>query len=820
MPEPSTKRWLDEMTLEERCTLLAGASSWRTHAIERLGIPALKMTDGPNGARGEGQGTSRTPGVVLPVGIVLGATWDPLLAERAGDVLGLEARRRQAHVLLAPCVNLHRTPIGGRTFEAFSEDPELTAALAVPYVRAVQAHRVAVTVKHFVGNDTEVDRHTVDVHIDEHTLRELYLRPFEATVLEAGAWGVMSAYNRLEGEFCAAHEHLLRHVLRREWGFDGFVVSDWFGAHDPGPSAVGGLTIEMPGPPRVYGERLRQAVEGGEVDGEVVRALAAEVLTAIDRTDALHRPAGDPERSVDDPGERALCRRIASAGTVLLRNEAEALPLELGTLRTLAVLGPNAAASRIMGGGSSALQALPYTSILEAVRRRAAQAGVRVVHHEGVRTDKRTPLPRPDQLLGPDGAAGLEVSFVNGTDPDGPVAAVQRSGTTILQYLGSAPEGVDPNRFRLRLRGAFVPDVDGPHEVGAVVTGAAEVVVGTTSVVSDPERRLPRGDAFYGIGSVEVHQTIELTAGQPVAIDVDLLVERGFGGLRLGFRPPEPGDLMDVAVAAAGAADAAIVIVGTNEEWETEGQDRDTIALPGRQDELVHRVAAANPRTIVVVNAGSPVAMPWVDEVGAVLVPFFGGLELGPAVADVLVGDVDPGGRLPTTFPRTLDDTPAWPFYAPVGGRQTYGEGLEMGYRGFVARGLEPLFAFGHGLSYGDVTWGKATSDADTIAVADLEAGGEVVIEVPLTSVGRRPATAVVQAYVVGEVVQLKAFDKHEMAAGAHATARLRLGWTSFRRWSVDAHAWVVDPGPREVLVARSSSPSDVHARLTVTVSA
>jgi beta-glucosidase len=256
-------RWLDELTLEEMCTLVGGASSWRTHPIERLGIPEVKMTDGPNGARGEFTAGDRTPAVVVPVGIAQGATWDPALIERVGDLLGREARRRAAHVLLAPAVNLHRTPIGGRTFEYFSEDPELSAALAAATVRGVQANEVAVTVKHYVANDTEVDRHTVDVDVDERVLRELYLRPFEAAVVEAGAWGIMSAYNQVGGHFCGAHDRLLNGVLRREWGFDGFVVSDWYGAHDAEASANGGLSIEMPGPTRVYGETSGRGGAGG-----------------------------------------------------------------------------------------------------------------------------------------------------------------------------------------------------------------------------------------------------------------------------------------------------------------------------------------------------------------------------------------------------------------------------------------------------------------------------------------------------------------------------------------------------------------------------
>jgi len=311
-PQPSTL--VAAMTLEEKCRLVGGATSWRTHPIDRLGVPAVKMSDGPNGVRGENTGTDRTPSVVIPVGIAQGATWDPELVGRLGDLLGREARRKGAHVVLAPAVNLHRTPVGGRTFEYFSEDPELTAALAVAVVRGIQSHDVAVAVKHFVANDTEVDRYSVDVEVDERVLRELYLRPFEAAVRDGGAWGVMSAYNRLRGEHCAASSWLLRDVLRQEWGFDGYVVSDWYGAHDTAGSAAAGLSIEMPGPARIYGAKLEAAVADGRVEEKDVDRLVRDVLVLIERVKARERSADTAEQSVDDPADRALCRAAAAAG--------------------------------------------------------------------------------------------------------------------------------------------------------------------------------------------------------------------------------------------------------------------------------------------------------------------------------------------------------------------------------------------------------------------------------------------------------------------------------------------------------------------------
>ena len=807
--------WLSELTLTEKCRLLGGASNWRTEPIDRLGIPAVKMSDGPNGVRGEFSGDERTPSVVVPVGIVQGATWDPELIGRVGDLLGREARRKTSHVLLAPAVNLHRTPVGGRTFEYFSEDPELTATLGVATVAAVQAHDVAVTVKHFVANDTEIERNTVDVVVDERVLRELYLRPFEASVREAGAWGIMSAYNQIDGEFCAANDRLLNRILRHEWGFDGFVVSDWFGAHDAAGSANGGLSIEMPGPARIYGSTLEKAVVDGRVEESTIDALVRDVLVLVERTHAVERSADEPESSVDEPTERALCREVAVAGTVMARNERSALPLRAadGSTPSIAVVGPNAADTRIMGGGSSALLSLPYRSILDALTARVPD----LVHEPGCGIDKHTPLPSPEQLVGPDGEPGLEVRFVNGTDITAEPVHLARASVSDMRWFGSLPSGVDPSPATFTLRGAYVPTVSGPHEFGAIVTGRPSVRVGEHHLARAGEQ-LPTGEAFYGFASAEQIAVLDLLAGEPVEIDVELRMNNPFAGVRIGVRPPSSGDEMERAVDAARQADAAVVVIGTNDDWETEGSDRTTIALPGDQDELVRRVAAVNDRTIVVVNAGSPVAMPWIDDVAAVVIPFFGGMEGGEAVAEVLLGEVDPGGRLPTTFPRRLEDAPAWPHYQPVDGVQRYGEGFGVGYRGHDRTGVEPLFWFGHGLSYGTAEWGDPTASSATIA-----AGESVRVTVPVAATGARDATVVVQGYVAPvdppvdrEPKALKVWAKTVVTAGATRDVELHFGPEAFRRWDVDAADWVIDPGDYDLHIAASAG--DVRSTLRVRV--
>ena len=802
---------LRRLSLDDKCAVLAGASSWRTHAFPESGLPVIKLSDGPNGVRGERAGTQMTPSVVLPVGIAQGATWDPELIERLGALLGREARRKGAHVVLAPAVNLHRTPVGGRTFEYFSEDPELTAALAVATVRGVQAQDVAVTVKHFVANDTEIDRMSVDVDVDERVLHELYLRPFEAAVVDGGAWGVMAAYNKVGGTHCCASEYLLHDVLRDQWGFDGFVVSDWYAAGDPVASAASGLTLERPGPARFYGGRLADAVRAGSLPEETVDDLVGQLALLARRTKAAERSADAVEESVDDAADLALCREAAIAGTVLARNVGGCLPLG-DDVRHVAVIGPNAVGTRIMGGGSSALRPLPTSTILDALEKRFEN----VSYARGCAIDRNAPLVTGDRLLGPDGEPGLEVRLVAGTDVNADASYTGRITESVVRLFGSVPAEVGRGPVVLTVRGSMRAQVTGTHTFGVIVSSPADVAVAGQQVLT-PDSTLVPGSSFYGYGCEEVLTEVDVAAGDLLPVDVVMAMSRPFGGVHLGLREPQdPDALLQAAVDAARQADAAVVVVGTTDEWETEGHDRSTIALPGAQDELVARVAAVNPRTVVVVNAGAPVAMPWLEDVGAVLIPFFGGQEMGDAVSDVLTGAADPGGRLPTSYPRRLDDCLAWQHYRPVRGVQTYGEGFGIGYRGHDMTGTPALLPFGHGLSYGDCTWGEPSVTGHV-----FDCGDDITVTVPVTATGARDATVVVQGYVAPvdppverEPKTLKAWTKLVVPAGLTHEASLTFGAAAFRRWDSAARRWVLDAGDYRLIVAASAA--DIRGEVVV----
>jgi beta-glucosidase len=759
--DPRCERLLAQLTLDEKALLCAGASLWRTHGVPRLGIPALRVSDGPNGARGGHFGGGATA-ACFPCGSALAATFDPGLTLAVGAALGDEARTKRAHVLLGPTINMHRTPLGGRHFEGYSEDPLLAAHVAAAFVRGVQSRGVAACPKHFVANDSEFERMTISSELDERTLRAIYLPPFEAAVREAGAWTVMAAYNGVNGVTCSANEALLVGVLRGEWEWDGVVMSDWYGTKDTVGSARGGLDLEMPGPPRFFGAELAAAVRRGDVPEGVVDEKVRRLLRLLARTGALDERGEPPREVADDRAEhRALARRVASEAIVLLRNEGGVLPLR--ELRRLAVIGPNARRTTIQGGGSSKVSPHYETNAEEALRA-ALGAGVEVVWAEGCTNFRRLPV-----LEGVE----LDLEVFASTDLSGGALSTRRVRRPDFTWLGSDSPVGGGRPFSARLSGTFTPERGGVHRFSLTCVGRARLLVEGALVV-DAWTAPVRGDSYFGFGGAEVIGETVLEAGRPVELVIEHAKEStGVGGLRVGLHVAPAGDAVAEAAELARTADAAVVVIGLDAEWESEGGDRASLALPGRQDELVAAVCAAQPRTAVVVNAGAPVEMPWADAAPALVWAWYGGQEAGRAIADVLLGASDPGGRLPTTFPRRLEDVacharrdPA--VYPGRGGKVRYAEGVLVGYRHFDAHGIAPRFPFGHGLSYARFEYGPLAVNGDSVRLT-------------VRNAGERAGTEVVQLYAAPldagpaePPQQLAAFAKLDLLPGESRAVTLR----------------------------------------------
>jgi beta-glucosidase len=821
MTKPQTDADIDQLVdsleVEEQVALLAGSDFWHTVPIERADIPTMRVSDGPAGARGtlfEGGPAS----VNVPCGTSLAATWDPSLVEEIGHLLGLEARAKGARVLLAPTVNLHRTPIGGRNFECMSEDPYLTARTAVAYVRGLQAEGVAACIKHFIGNDTEFERNSIDSRIDERTLRELYMVPFEAAVKEAGVMSVMTSYNRINGQWAADSAEMIDVVLRGEWGFDGLVVSDWHGLHSTAEGVIAGLDLEMPGPTLYRGQQLLDAVAEGKVSATDVRRAARNVLATMRRLGVWDDGAPGPEQTSDEPEDRALVRRAGAEGMVLLRNSSAGggavLPLSVGTLKRVAVIGPNAARGQTEGGGSAHVHPTHVSNPLDALSTRLGQDGIEVSYAIGCTTHKRLPQLSP-ALCTPfvvDLFRDVHAVDTAGAQPD-------RSTTARSSRLMWMTDPIEPGRagkppgFSARFTTTLTPDVSGTWQFG--ISAVADALLYIDGDVIVDNTGVPAGGSFFGIGKAEQIGTDDLQAGQSYALEVRMRRPTSgntLSGLNIGAFAPASGDPVAEAVEVAAAADLAIVIVGTNADWESEGYDRDSMELPGRQDELIAGVAAACAHTIVIVNAGSPISMPWLDAVDAVVYAWFPGQEMGDALVDVLLGDVEPQGRLPVSFPVTLEDTPAFEHHPGRNGVANYLEGRLIGYRWYDTVGREPLFPFGFGLGYADVTITAAriTSDASPTAGVEVDLlnnsdrDGVQVVQIyagrigpTLTSTGERRGDEPAQ--------QLVGFAKARVAADSSASVTVALDPRAMLTWSVDDHAWVPAEGPFELRVGTSS---------------
>jgi beta-glucosidase len=813
---------LGQMTLQEKVSMLAGTNMWYTVPVERLGIPSLKMTDGPNGARGGGGFTSGVKATCFPAEISLASTWNTDLLERVGQVLAQEAKSKGAQVLLAPTVNIQRSPLGGRNFECFSEDPYLSARLAVAYITGLQREGVGASVKHYVCNEAEFERTTMSSEVHARALREIYLPPFRAAVREAKAWTVMAAYNKVNGIPASESPSLLTEILRTEWGFEGVVMSDWFeSVKSTAPSVNAGLDLEMPSP-QWRGEKLLKAVQRGEVAQATIDQSVRRLLQLLVKADLFEHPQAGTEQTLDRPQHRLLVREAAAEGIVLLKNERDVLPLSRSHLSSIAVIGPNAKVAQIMGGGSAQVNAqyaiAPFDGIV-------AKVGdhVNVRYEQGCSNYKLLPLLDVGQLLaGTQGTQhGLSVEYFNTSDLSGSAVWAELSRTSELQWIGEFPPAVTPERFSIRSTARFTPRETGSYTFELVSAGLSRLFIDGQEVIENWTQQRP-GKAYFGWGSREVQVVVHLQAGHEYLLTLEFARSEAVPvtAVRLGCLPPVPQDAIERAERLAASSEVAILCVGTSGEWESEGFDRSEMTLPGQQDVLIERVAAANPRTIVVLNTGSPFTMPWLDKIAAVLQAWYPGQECGNAIADVLFGDTTPSGKLPQTFPLRLEDNPAYLNFPGENGKVYYGEGLFVGYRYYDKKKIAPLFPFGFGLSYTTFSYSPLSLSAQQIGPDD-----PLQVSVDITNTGERAGKEVVQLYIRDEQAhlqrpekELKGFAKVQLEPGERKTVTLTLARDALAYYDDLAHEWVAEAGAFEVLVGASSR--DIRATVAFTLTA
>jgi beta-glucosidase len=798
---------IPRLTLDEKTRLMTRIDLETPWEAPSIGLKPMRMSDGPAGVRPIAPGDFP---LLCPCEVGLAATWDIGLLRRVGELVGDEARRREVHALWAPNVNLPRSPLGGRGFEQFSEDPLLSGEMAVAWLTGVQSRHVATGVKHLAANDSETERQLMNSVVNERVLREVYLLPFELAI-EAGAWGVMSAYNRVNGTFCGEHPFLLRQVLKGEWQFDGFVISDAGGTRSTVPAALAGLDIELPGPgrPQRFGEPLAQAVRAGEIDEAVIDEAVVRILRLARRTGRL----GDVELDIPDPvaDPRGLLREAAAASFVLLQNQRGLLPLNLQPGQTLAVIGPNATEPAYQGGAFSQLP-LPddIASPLTSIRKQFSQ--LNVVHERGAPAPRKVPLLREVPIVAAhDGISpGVTVEyFWQETPRDQPLVREVRTNGSFI-WFRMPGIGTPTRPGFVTVAGILTPEVDGVHTFFTGSSAGFELRLDGQAVASQPHPPTIDDMGYLmrpSLLSVQRH----LRAGVPVRLDVEI----AFGpskahSFHIGCRPPIPGDLEERAVAAADKADVVVLVIGETQDSALESADRTTTRLADNQVRLIERVCAANPSTVVVVNAAHAVDMPWAEQAAAVLCTWFPGQEFGQALAAVLSGDLEPGGRLPVTFARDEADYLVFDL-TPINHDVVYEPEPSIGYRHFDQRGLTPRFGFGHGLGYASFTY----SD---LAVAGTRDGGALV-SLNLTNTSDRAGKDVVQVYTRAphgtRALELKGFSSVWLQAGETRRVDLQLDRRAFRHW-VDGHGWQWPGGTYQVLVGPSSQNLPLSAHLEV----
>jgi len=820
-PAPWMDRWksaderagllLAQMSLDDKMLMLHAVST-STQArqvgpVPALCIPALLLNNGSAGV--SSGGVVQYPATALPAPIDAAAAWDPNMAARYGTVEGRDTLDQGRNLLEGPDVNIARVPLNGRTFEAYGEDPYLAGQTAVGNIDGIQSQGVIAEVKHLAANNQETNRTTINELIDERTLHEIYLPAFQDAVVNGHAGSVMCAKNQVNGHYSCESTDLLSTDLRQAWGFKGFVTSDFTSCHNTLNCVAAGMNIELPSA-TYYGDALAADVSAGTVSMSAVDGLVYPVLRTMFQFGIFERAA--TSRPIDAAAEGRVARAASEAGTVLLKNEGGLLPLSTRTTHSIAVIGPGAATAVTGGAGSPDVAPLYTVSPLSVIAARAGSA-VTVNYAEGMPPVNLGQQPAiPSSALTPVGGAagvhGLTAQYFATSDLSGSPVVTRIEPWIDTDYHAIAPvAGLPANNWSVRWTGTLTAPTTGDYTLSLNSHGNAVLYVDGQKVVTD-------GGSFP---ASTASATVHLVAGEAHSIQVDY---KGTSTIELSWGMPAgaPNAEIEQAVAAAKASDVAVVFVG---DKEAEGVDRSTLSLPGYQDQLVQAVAAANPNTVVVLNTGGPVTMPWLDSVAGVYEAWYPGEEDGNAIAALLFGDADPGGRLPITFPKSLADTPAnTPAQYPgVNGVATYSEGVFVGYRHYDASDLSPLFPFGYGLSYTSFRFSRLTVPARA-----RMSGGQVTVGVDVTNTGRRAGTEVVQLYVghpadsaVPEPPnQLEGFQKVELQPGQTKHVELKLDAQSFAYWNTATNGWTVQPGTYSVSVGSSSRDLPLVAHVKI----
>ena len=789
------KELLAKLTLEEKVSLVTGKDSWSTPAIPSIGLRSMMVSDGPSGVRGP-VWDERHNSLSLPSATAIASTWDLAMLRQVGRVMAHEAASKGVHVVLGPTINLHRSPLGGRHFECFSEDPLLSGKLASAFTQGIQAEGVGATLKHFVANDSETERFTVDVIASEKVLRETYMRPFEIAVREANPWMVMSSYNSVNGTTMSENA-LLDQPLKGEWGYDGVAISDWGAVRDAIAAGNAATDLEMPGRPGApFREHLADAVRNGEVSMEALDKKVERMLLLAERVGALGpipaKKGALPKSETDE-----FARNLAIAGTVMLKNNG-VLPLNLAT--NIVVIGGQALEGREQGGGSATVMPIEVITPLDGIK--AVNGSAKVTYVEGVKADERLmPFTKKNSTHPVTGEAGFRVQVIG---KDGTVLEDEARFASQLLFMDKPWLRENPT-IHATIR--FTAQKSGPHIIGLNANGVGKIFIDNAlelefnnlGVTNDP------GDAIFN--PLESTFTKDLIEGKTIEIRYEIEVDTNTLPSCVfypGFKAPANSLEAEraLAVEAAKSADVAIVFVGTTSFIESEGFDRKNLKLPNGHDELVSAVAKVAKKTIVVINAGSPVLLPWRDEVDAILMPYFPGQQMGNAIAQIIFGESEPGGRLPTTWAADEKDLPI-SNTTPIDGKLIYDDESGIGYRAWIAKGAKPMYPFGYGLGY---------TEWEQELVSIRTHGKSLKVEVAVYNTGLRDGSEVIQIY--GREASSKGakkligFAKVFLEAGEFENVTIEISPDNFMEWENSwvrkSGKWIIEIGKNALEVIES----------------
>ncbi|KAK0112943.1 hypothetical protein ONS95_014661 [Cadophora gregata] len=827
---------LTQLTLDEKISLLAGANVWETVPIERLNIPSLRVTDGPNGARGS-QFFDGTTAACFPACVSIAATFDRALTKRIGKALGQESQTKGSYVLLGPTVCSHRSPLGGRNFEAFSEDPILSGVLAAEYVKGLQSEHVGATIKHFLGNEQDTRRFSVNELISERALREIYLRPFEIVVKTSDPWCLMTSYPKINGAHIDTSQEFLQRILRQEWGYSGLVMSDWGATTSTVESLNAGLDLEMPGKSKWRAlEQVKPAIEAGEVPESTINDRAHAVLRLLKKTGKFgERRADLPETAQDLPEHRDLIRQAGGEGIVLLKNEA-ILPLNKGQLKKIALLGPLAKHAAAHGGGSASLNCHYKISPFNAFSSRLG-SDVDVTYSKGAHIFRVYPDMEEDCKTS-SGKPGFTAKYwKNSTFEGEPFHTADFPRGSFTTLMDTAVEG----KLGVRFTTTYTPSSSSSPYLSFSTMGPSKLFIDSVLLF---QQNKPTKDSMSFLLGVqdELQSQYEFKAGRSYEIRIDtipspepngeLYLLDGQIAAHLGFisQAEMELDVLSEATKLAEEADIAIVFVGNNAQWETEGQDMNDMNLPanGSQDRLVAAVAAANPRTIVVNTTGVAVTTPWLDSVPAFLQAWYAGQETGNAIFDVLFGEVNPSGKLPISWPKEYEHTAVYGNFGmdSYESRQVeYVEGIFVGYRHFDrmwGTEKEVRWPFGFGLSYTTFELTNAGVDG---SFEDLNGNG-VVITADVANTGKVAGAEVIQMYILSPnsgseehpIKCLAGFEKIRLEPGRKQSISIRPSAQQAAYWHAETRKWKVQAGEYRLWLSTSSSPDDKKANLSLKI--